>query len=206
MEVRYIVFTSDEARNAIVAFVKKQGHATNSNDITAVEVTGPSESPSAIVRLQPSLADKPVVLTAQYLVAALLVYCMEHRIPVPKQASKKVELTVNGLTMTMTTDLNQGSPLLASNQVTYGEIANRATERIETVQEQLGRAHARANHAESLVAQADERVRQVEAARARSAALLVDIALVPGLRGRLGRWLVRFSPSALNERASTAGT
>jgi hypothetical protein len=104
MEIRYIVFTADEMRNAVIGFVQKQGQLAAPGDVAAVELVGPNEAPSAIVKLQPALAKKPINLGAQYLVAALLLYCMDRRIPIPKQAEKKVELSVNGLTLMMTTD------------------------------------------------------------------------------------------------------
>src|SRR6185312_17351482 len=154
MEVRYIVFTADEMRNAVIGFIQKQGHVAATNDVAAVELVGPNEAPSAIVRLQPALAKKPINLGAQYLVAALLLYCMDRRIPIPKRAEKKVELSVNGLTLCMTTDSRSGSPQLAANQVSYGDMANRATRTIGTIQEELSRAIARADYAESLVKQA----------------------------------------------------
>ena len=191
MEIRYIVFTADEMRNAVVGFVLKQGQLATPGDVAAVELVGPSETPSAIIKLQPSLAKKPINLGAQYLVAALLLYCMDRRIPLPKQAEKKVELSVNGLTLVVTTDASSGSPHLAANQVSYGDMANRATRTIGTIQEELARAIARADYAESLISQADEKAAKAEAARARSSAALIAAALVPGVRGRLGRWLVR---------------
>jgi hypothetical protein len=192
MEVRYIIFSPDEVRSAIISFVQKQGQAASSNDVTSVEVVGPSEAPTAMVRLQGSPAAKPIKLSEQYLVAALLLYCTDRRIPIPKQAAKRVELSVNGLTLAMTSDRTQGSPNVANHQVSYGEIANRATQRIGTVQEELARAIARADYAETLAVQAEDRARKAEAARGRSSALLTAVALVPGLRGHVGRWLVKF--------------
>jgi len=197
MEVRYIIFNADEVRSAVISFVQKQGQAALAGDVMAVEVVGPLEAPTALVRLQASPAAEPIKLSDQYLVAALLLYCIERRIPIPKQAAKKVELTVNGLTLTLTSDRTQGAPSVASHQVTYGEIANRATQKIGTVLEELARALARADYAEKQMAQAEERARKAELARGRSSAILTAVALVPGFRGHLGRWLVKFkSPIA----------
>ena len=191
MEVRYIIFTPDEVPSAVVSFVQKQGQVAAAGEVAAVEVIGPTESPTALVRLQGSPPAEPVRLSDQYLVAAWLLYCINRRIPIPKQAAKKVELTVNGLTMTLTSDRTQGAPSVASHQVSYGEIANRATQKIGTVQEELARALARADYAEKQIAQAEESARRAEAARRRSSAVLTAVALVPGFRGRLGRWLVK---------------
>jgi hypothetical protein len=193
MEVRYIIFAQDEVRSALIEFVKKQGQVATASDVAAVEVVGPGEAPVGIVRLLASPA-KPINLGGQYLVAALLLYCIDRRIPIPKQAAKRVELSVNGLTLTMTTDVSQGSPSVANLQVSYGEIANRATQKIGTVQEELAQALARADYAERLMAEAEAKAKRAEAARGKSSALLTAVTLVPGLRGRIGRWLVKFKP------------
>ena len=153
-------------RNAVVGFLLKQGHVTTSADVAAVEVGGRMQAPVATVKLLPVVGQKPIVVDAQHLIAALLLYCIERRIPIPKQAEKRLELSVNGLTMVLTSDGGPGSPRLAANQVTYGEMANRATRTIGTMQEELARALARADYAESQIAQAEERAARAEAARA----------------------------------------
>jgi hypothetical protein len=196
MEVRYIIFNLDEVRSAVISFVQKQGQVAAAGDVVTVEVVGPMEAPTALVRLQAAPTAEPIKLSDQYLVAALLLYCIDRRIPIPKQAAKKVELTVNGLTLTLTSDRTQGAPSVASHQVTYGEIANRATQKMGTVLEELARALARIDYAEKQAAEAEERARRAETARGTSA-ILTAVAMVPGIRGQLGRWLVRFkSPYA----------
>jgi hypothetical protein len=192
MEVRYIIFTPDETRIAVIGFVQKQGQIGIPGDVAGVELAGPTGAPIAVVKLQPALGKKPLKVEAQYLVAALLLYCLEQRVPIPKQAEKRVELSVNGLTLVMTSDRSLGSPHLAANQVSYGEMANRATRTIGTMQEELARATARADYAESQIGQAEERAARAEAARAKSSAALVAVTLKPGLRGHVGRWLVGF--------------
>jgi hypothetical protein len=199
LEVRYIVFTVDEVRCAVVAFVQKQRLVASSDEVTGVEVVGPGDSPVAIVGLQGTPATKSVKLNDQHLTAALLLYCMDRRIPLPKQASKKVELSLNGLTLTVTTERDAGSPSVANQLISYGELASRATRKLGTIQEELARALARADYAESLVAKAEERAKRAEAARGRSSAAVTAVALVPGLRGQIGRWLVKFQQPQSNE-------
>lgn len=194
-EVRYIIFTPDDVRAAIILFLQKQGRAVG-RDVVAVEFSAPGDPPSALVRLQ---TGEPTKLSEQYLIAALLLYCFDRRIPIPKQAAKRLVLTIDGLTLEMTSDRAQGSPLVGHNQVSYGELATRATQTIGSVQEQLARAVARADHAERCAAEAEDRARKAELARGRSSARLTAVALVPGLRGRIGRWLVRFRPPYADE-------
>ena len=186
MEVRYIVFTPEESRHAIVAFVLRQGTAVSANDIADVMLVGDQDDPCATVQLRSPLLAEPVTLTAQYLTAALLLYCGEHRIQIPMRALKAVEHSLHGLTLVLTTDADQGVPVAAGNHVTYGTIANRATREILTVKEELARAQLRADHAERLIAEADAGTRRVDAARAKSATQLIRIGEVRGLRGRIG--------------------
>jgi hypothetical protein len=193
MEVRYIVFSPDEVRSAIITFVQRQGTVAAANDVLAVEFVGPNDAPSALVRVRGQPAPEPTSLSAQYLIAALLLYCGDRRIPVPRRAEKRVELSVNGLTLVLTTDKPSGTPVTGLAQVAYGEIATRATNELTGIKEELSRAQARATHAEALVDGAEERVRRAEAARSKATATLVSIANLPGLRGRLGRWLVRYN-------------
>jgi hypothetical protein len=192
MEVRYIVFTEDEERNAIVAFIIKQRLAATPNDVAEVELVSDNEDPSAMVQFRPPSATKPTRLNSQYLIAALLLYCLDRRIPITKRAQKKLELSIHGLTLVLTTDALQGSPRVADDNISYGVIANRATQEIGTVREELSRALARAEYAEGLIAQAEATARRVEAERCKSTAILIDIGRAPGLRGVLGRWLVGY--------------
>lgn len=192
MEVRYIVFTRDEVRSAIVASLMKQGRVAAPADVMEVTLADALDGPSALVQLRAGLAAEPAVINPQHLIGILLVHCNANRVPIPKRAHKRIEQSVNGLTMVLTTDMTRGSPAVGVNQVSYGDIANRATQEISALRGELARAVARADYAEGLIAQADARADRVEAARSQSSKLLVAIALVPGLRGRLGRWLVHY--------------
>ena len=199
MEIRYIVFSPDEARNAIVAFVMKQGLATTVNDVASIEFGGEQAEPFATVQLRQPPATRPIKLGMQHLSAALLLYCGDRRIPLPKRAHKSIELSIHGLTMVMTTEPEHGGPRVADDRVSYGAAAARATQEISTTRSELVRALARADYAEKQIAQAEESARRSEAARAKSAAALVKVAMAPGLRGSIGRWLVGFGMTHLKE-------
>jgi hypothetical protein len=192
MEVRYIVFSTEEVRSAIVATFLKQGRIAAPADVMDVALADAQAGPSAVVQLRPGLATEPAIIGSEPLVGVVLFHCNVQRIPIPKRAQKRLELSINGLTMVLTTDLTRGSPTVGANQVSYGDIANRATQEIGTLRGELARAVARSDYAEGLIAEADARAARIEAARAQSSKLLVAIALVPGLRGRLGRWLVHY--------------
>jgi hypothetical protein len=196
MEVRYIIFTPDEVRNAIVAFAQKMGQAAALDKVAAVDIVGPNDGPTAIVRLRPPSEKSEVKISGEGLVAALILYCATCRIPIHKKAAKRVELSVNGLTLVLTTDRNQGSPVVANDQISYGVLANKATERVESLEDKLVQAVARADYFEGRVDQAERRARVAEEARGKASAALVAIQLIPGIRGRFGRWLVKFRARA----------
>jgi hypothetical protein len=194
MEVRYIVFSPDEARAALISFLQKQGTVATPNDILALDFVGPNDAPSSLMQLRGRSATELTALGPPYLIAALLLYCGDQGIPIRRRAEKRVELSINGLTLVLTSDKPNGSPLAAITQISYGETAARATNELATARAELSRAEARANYAEGRMADAEERERRTEAARSRVASVLVSIHNVPGLRGRLGRWLVRYKP------------
>ncbi len=196
-EVRFIVFSPDEVRNAAIAYVRKQVREIGPSDIAAVEVAGPQDTPTAVIQVQASQTSKVIDqrvmhLDQQHLTAALILHCHERRIPLPKAADKKVELTVNGLTLISTIDRPHGTPSVSRTRVSYGELATNATNTICTVQEQLRRANARVEYAEKLVAQADECAKRAQVAESKANSALIAIAMMPGIRGRLGRMLVKF--------------
>jgi hypothetical protein len=192
MEVRYIVFAPDEVRSAIIAFAQKRGHTPALDRIAAVELIGPSDDPTAILRLRVASEKNEVKISGEDLVAALLLYCVNCRIPIHQKAAKKVELSVNGLTLVLTTDQNPGSPVVANDQIRYGVLASKATERVGSLEDKLAQAVARADYFEGRVDQAERRARIAEEACGKAAASLVAIQLIPGIRGRFGRWLVKF--------------
>jgi hypothetical protein len=193
MEVRYIIFSPEEVRAAVIALAQRQGIAATADDVVAVDIVPPNDAPSALLRLRSSAADEPIPLSAQSLLAGLILYCNDRRIPLLKRAEKRLELSINGLTLVLVSDKPHGAPVAASTQVAYGEVTTRATNELATLRQELSRAQARASHAEGLVAEADERARRAETARSKATLTLVSIANHRGLRGRLGRWLVRYS-------------
>jgi hypothetical protein len=192
MEVRYIVFSPEEVRSAIVATFLKQGRIAAASDVMDVALADAPAGPSAVVQLRPGIATEAAIIDSEPLVGVMLFHCNVHRVPIPRRAQKRLEHSINGLTLVLTTDQTRGSPTVGANQVLYGDIANRATQEIGTLRGELARAVARADYAEGLAAEADARTARIEAARAQSSKLLVAIALVPGLRGQIGRWLVHY--------------
>ena len=194
MEVRYIIFSPEEARAAMINFAQREGIAAAVDDVVAVDFVPPNDAPCALLRLRGSAVQEATPLSVQSVLTGLLLYCIDRRIPIPKRAEKRVELSINGLTLVLTSDKPFGAPVAASTQVAYGEITTRATNELASLKQELSRARARASHAEALVAEAKERAQRADTARSKATLALGSIAGLPGIRGRLGRWLVRYSP------------
>jgi hypothetical protein len=191
-EVRYIIFTLEETRHAIVAFVLKQGYAGSANEIVAMKLSGGvKEALSVNVELRHPIANKPVNIAPEHLVGALLLYCNENRIPVPRSAQKRVEPSVGGLTLVLTTDQTLKAPVIVDNHITYAGIANYAQEANEAKQG-MARAIERAESANLMTILATARAQVAETAAAESEARLKTITLAPGLRGWVARWLMHW--------------
>jgi hypothetical protein len=189
-EVRYIMFSPEETRHAIVAFVLKQGYAGSANEIVAMKLSGGvKEALSVNVQLRHPIMNKPINIAPEHLVGALLLYCNEHRIPVPRNAQKSVEPSADGLTLVLTTDQKQKAPVIVDNHITYAGIANYAQEASEAKQG-MARAIERAESAKVMTTLATARAQAAETAAAVSEARLRTITLAPGLRGWVGRRLV----------------
>jgi hypothetical protein len=187
IEVRYIIFTPEEARRAIVAFILKRGFAGNPDDILGIKINSDAQSaPSVEVQLRHHTTNKTISIASEHIAGALLLYCNDHRIPVPRRAQKIVEPSTDGLTLVLTTDLDQKNPTITGNHVTYTGIANYAQENRQARQD-LASAIEHANSAKAMAALANVRAQTAETSAADSAKRLTAITLEPGLRG----WLVR---------------
>ncbi len=92
-EYRKLLFTDDELKQAIVEFCQSNGMILPQDEIIAVEMTGLPHNP---VRLRYSTTTQrgatEVSLSRDQLGAALIIYCRQRRIPVPRSAEKNVKI------------------------------------------------------------------------------------------------------------------
>lgn len=92
-EDRRIIFEFQETYKAIYALcVQKQIKKPQPGMVTAV-MQHPADPGKAIVRIE-NVHDKTsqdIEFTADFIAAALMLYCLSLRIPLPKTASKSVE-------------------------------------------------------------------------------------------------------------------
>jgi hypothetical protein len=185
MEVRYIVFTVEETRKAIVSFVRRQ-YRNGQEDLKGIEIVGHDGSPSVAVHLPGS----PITINTSDLVGLLLLYCREHHIPIPQRSQKNVQHSSGALTLVLTTDLVEGgAPVVVDGRVTYHD--DTTSEELRAVRQELTRTIARAEEAERKVAEANARAATTEKVRA-------DAVSIPasGLRGWMLRLLVSSQQSA----------
>jgi hypothetical protein len=190
MEVRYIMFSPEETRHAIVAFALKEGYAGTPDDILALNISGGLQEALCVsLEIRGPLANKTIKIAADHLTAALLLYCNGRNIPIPRRAQKMFESSLDGITMVLTTDLAHKKPVVVGNHITYTSIANYAQETNEA-KRALALAVERTETAEALISQANAKTQMAETAAAALAGQITAIRVEPGLRGRLGRWLM----------------
>jgi formate dehydrogenase assembly factor FdhD len=190
IEVRYIIFTPEETRQAVVAFAMKEGYAAAPEDILAVDVSSSvNETVSVNLEIRAPNKHKAIKIGADGVVGALLLYCRGRKIPIPRRAQKMFESSSDGITMVLTTDVAQKQPVVVGDHITYNSIANYAQETHQARRE-LALAIARSETAEAMVNEARVKTQAAESAAAALAEQITAIRVEPGLRGRLGRWLM----------------
>lgn len=189
MEIRYVMFTGDETRKAIMSFVAKETNGSR-EDITAMEIVGDAEAPSVIARC----AGKQVKLAASDLVGILLLYCRQQSIPIPKRSQKRVQRSSGGLTLVLSSDpVEDGTPVVSDNRITYQDPTT--MRELSRTRQELARAVERFELAEKKLAEADARAdaaEKVSAELKKAAARFTAITRVSGLRGMIGRKLVDY--------------
>jgi hypothetical protein len=190
VEVRYILFSPEETRHAIVTFALQESYAATSDDILGMHVTGGGHAPvSATLEVRNPIRNKTIKIDTDRLVGALLLYCSSRKIPIPRRAQKLFEATADGLTMVLTTDLAKSPPVVVGDHVAYSSLATYAEE-ARLARRDRALAIARSETAESMLLQANAKTEAAEAAAADVAAKLNAIRLESGLRARVGRWLL----------------
>ena len=190
IEVRYLMFSPEETRHAIVSFALQESYAATRDDILAMHINGGGHDPvTATLEVRNPIRNKTIKIDADRLVGALLLYCSSRKIPIPRRAQKMFEPTADGLTMVLTTDLAKNPPVVVGDHVAYSSLANYAEE-ARLARRDRALAIARSESAESMLLQANAKTEAAESAAADLAAKLNAIRLESGLRARIGRWLV----------------
>jgi len=94
-EFRFILFTPQEAAQALVRFCQKSGRKLPIATVVAAEPVGGvagEEPPRGVLRLLPdSGAEVELKFEPQEIVGALLLYALDRKIPMPRDSEKVLE-------------------------------------------------------------------------------------------------------------------
>lgn len=106
IEVRKLVFSDDLLQRALLKQCAAEGITLPNSKLEKVKVFGAGQSTDKIkVILQFMTADpkrpREITLNDQSVLAALIATCKRHNVPLPRSASKALQLTNQGLAMTV---------------------------------------------------------------------------------------------------------
>lgn len=194
MEIRYIMFTKEETQNAVIGYVLKQGLAL-SNEIIGLKVNGGIEDEvAAIVRLRHPTTERDIKIEGDDLISCLILLCNKDRIPIPRNAQKRIESSSDGITLVITTDLGVGDklPNVLGNRVAYNAMTN-ALQEANFAKHAVVDALKQTAISDTIAAEAVAKMQIADIASTRAKAQLREIAKVVGVRGRIGRWLLKFN-------------
>lgn len=99
-EYRRIVFPNRELRQALLAYETDAGHAVPPGEIVALAVL---DSPAAVVRITLLDAAQNITYSADFTTAhvaeALIRYCLDTRVPLPRDSRKSLRLMGDNLAL-----------------------------------------------------------------------------------------------------------
>ena len=94
-EFRFILFTPNEAAQALVKFCQKSGRRLPVATVLAAEPVGGREGqepPTGLLRLLPDAGDElHLKFSPQEIVGALLLFALDRKIPMPRDGEKVLE-------------------------------------------------------------------------------------------------------------------
>ena len=103
-EYRKLVFPESDLIQAITAHDKVSMKLLDSRDLVKIEVTASPELKIAAKLRGTDGRDEPVQLEYSYVVAAMVRYCVEHKIPLPRRGEKLIELDEGRLALSISMD------------------------------------------------------------------------------------------------------
>ncbi|SRR5579885_3224526 len=114
-EIRYIVFSRDEATAAVEAYGRGTFPRFPSGPVLGIETIG-DEAPSArvLIRERPTEFAQ-VDIPAQELLACMIRACRDARVPLPSRAPKRLCLVNGSLALAITLDGRRSRPWPASS-------------------------------------------------------------------------------------------
>ncbi|MCR9254568.1 MAG: hypothetical protein NXI16_00545 [Alphaproteobacteria bacterium] len=91
-EFRFLVFSESEAANALAAFAPKAGKKLPIGSVKGVEVKIDKEPPTAALVIAPDEGGtQNFDFSAGEVTAALIGWCINHKVPLPRDGEKMLE-------------------------------------------------------------------------------------------------------------------
>ncbi len=192
MEIRYIIFTKEETLIAIISYAQKQGLA-QAREIIGLTINGLiGEEVSVTIRLRNPIFEKTVTIEGADLVSCLISTCHKSRIPIPRNGQKRVEPSVDGLSLVVTIDVGEAKlPNVSGALVAYNAVATAMVEATQAKNAAID-ANRKVAIADSIAAEATARMQIADTSSVRAKAHLKGIGKIGGMRGWLGRRLLNF--------------
>ena len=107
-ELRRIVFSDDELREAIVIYNRKSRDKLPPGDILCCDISEDKEISVTLRVMDPVEAEaKTINLGTSYLGACLVYYCIHNKIPMPKSANKLLQVIGSNLALNVTKDARE---------------------------------------------------------------------------------------------------
>ena len=194
MEIRYIVFSKDETQNAIIGYVLKQGLALP-NEIIGLKVNSGSDGElAASVRLRHPITERRISIEGDDLIGCFVQFCKQNRIPLPRNAQKRIESSVDDITLVITTDVSIGEklPNVLGNRVAYNAMTN-ALHEASVANHKVIDAARQVAISNAIAAEATAKMQIADIASTRAKAHLREMSKIAGVRGIVGRWLLKFN-------------
>lgn len=85
VEIRKVAFTLEETHAALGVYAKKTGKVVPSEAISEM-------APDGVGRIKVVFGSKEIFIPEKEFMTALLVFCQEKRIPIPKEAKKTLKM------------------------------------------------------------------------------------------------------------------
>ena len=106
-EIRKVVFSEEEIVKAILSQNHHSRRKLPPGDIVKIKANGGSEPNLELTVFDPE-AEKPktINLGAPYLAAAMLRFCFENKIPIPRHADKSVEILGSSVALSISINAN----------------------------------------------------------------------------------------------------
>jgi hypothetical protein len=115
-EYRKIVFTNQEAANAIHAHARRSKVEIPVGDILSYDFTQPPEEMLLLTMRPPGDAPNVSVrLESSFIAAALIAYCIAHKIPLPKAAKKSI--SIQGSSVALDLQISKISALVPADEI-----------------------------------------------------------------------------------------